>query len=122
MSFQRTWRPMIKQAKVKAAFTRTYNKETHLTPYALQAIKKLKHGSGAGSSLDSELNDDSQTEDVQADEAEDNLEMGGMIKMLLDMLRISSILTRKSEDTGSQSNTHKTLEELSRLGSLYRNE
>ncbi|XP_072108959.1 replication factor C subunit 1 isoform X2 [Mobula birostris] len=66
--------------KVKAAFTRTYNKETHLTPYALQAIKKLKHGSGAGSSLDSELNDDSQTEDVQADEAEDNLEMDGMIK------------------------------------------
>ncbi|XP_051888471.1 replication factor C subunit 1 isoform X2 [Pristis pectinata] len=66
--------------KVKAAFTRTYNKETHLTPYALQAIKKLKHGSGAGSSLDSELNDDLQTEDIQVDEAEDNLELDGMIK------------------------------------------
>ncbi|XP_032883015.1 replication factor C subunit 1 isoform X1 [Amblyraja radiata] len=66
--------------KVKAAFTRTYNKETHMTPYALQAIKKLKHGNGAGSSVNSELNGDLQTEDVQADEAEDNLEMDGMIK------------------------------------------
>ncbi|XP_078255949.1 replication factor C subunit 1 isoform X2 [Rhinoraja longicauda] len=66
--------------KVKAAFTRTYNKERHMTPYALQAIKKLKHDNSAGSSVDSELNGDLQTEDVQADEAEDNLEMDGMIK------------------------------------------
>ncbi|XP_069781025.1 replication factor C subunit 1 isoform X2 [Narcine bancroftii] len=66
--------------KVKAAFTRTYNKETHLTPYALQTIKKLKQGSTAGSSLDPDLNDEMQTEDVQADEAEDKLELDGMIK------------------------------------------
>lgn len=52
-----------------------------MTPYALQAIKKLKHGNGAGSSVNSELNGDLQTEDVQADEAEDNLEMDGMIKV-----------------------------------------
>ncbi|XP_067844796.1 replication factor C subunit 1 isoform X2 [Heptranchias perlo] len=66
--------------KVKAAFTRTYNRETHLTPYALQAVKKLKRGSAAGSLLDSELNDELETEDVQPDEAEDNLELDGMIK------------------------------------------
>ncbi|XP_048402000.1 replication factor C subunit 1 isoform X3 [Stegostoma tigrinum] len=66
--------------KVKAAFTRTYNRETHLTPYALQAVKKLKRGSTAGSSLDSDLNDDFQTEDVQSEETEDNLELDGMIK------------------------------------------
>ncbi|GCC24657.1 hypothetical protein chiPu_0003059 [Chiloscyllium punctatum] len=66
--------------KVKAAFTRTYNRETHLTPYALQAVKKLKRGSTAGSSLDTELNDDLQTEDVQSEETEDNLELDGMIK------------------------------------------
>ncbi|XP_043548803.1 replication factor C subunit 1 isoform X1 [Chiloscyllium plagiosum] len=66
--------------KVKAAFTRTYNRETHLTPYALQAVKKLKRGSTAGSSLDTEPNDDLQTEDVQSEETEDNLELDGMIK------------------------------------------
>uniref|UniRef100_UPI00398E8073 replication factor C subunit 1 isoform X3 n=1 Tax=Pristiophorus japonicus TaxID=55135 RepID=UPI00398E8073 len=66
--------------KVKAAFTRTYNRETHMTPYALQAVKKLKRGSAAGSSLDSELNDELQIEDAQPDEAEDNLELDGMIK------------------------------------------
>ncbi|XP_061684714.1 replication factor C subunit 1 isoform X2 [Syngnathoides biaculeatus] len=32
-------------SKVKAAFTRAYNKEVHLTPYSLQAVKK---GRGAG--------------------------------------------------------------------------
>ncbi|XP_072352688.1 replication factor C subunit 1 isoform X2 [Scyliorhinus torazame] len=66
--------------KVKAAFTRTYNRETHLTPYALQDVKKLKRGSAAGSSLDSELNDGLLTEDVQSEETEDNLELDGMIK------------------------------------------
>ncbi|XP_078402409.1 replication factor C subunit 1 isoform X1 [Cetorhinus maximus] len=72
--------PFLKlDPKVKAAFTRTYNRETHLTPYALQAVKKLKRGSAAGSSLDSEFNDELQTENVQS-EAEDNLEFDGMIK------------------------------------------
>ncbi|XP_067892782.1 replication factor C subunit 1 [Heterodontus francisci] len=66
--------------KVKAAFTRTYNRETHLTPYTLQAVKKLKRGSATGSLLDSEHNDELQTEDVQSEETEDNLELDGMIK------------------------------------------
>ncbi|XP_078072170.1 replication factor C subunit 1 isoform X3 [Mustelus asterias] len=66
--------------KVKAAFTRTYNRETHLTPYTLQDVKKLKRGSAAGSSLDSELSDGLHTEDVQSEETEDNLELDGMIK------------------------------------------
>ncbi|XP_049900484.1 replication factor C subunit 1 [Epinephelus moara] len=32
--------------KVKAAFTRAYNKEVHLTPYSLQAVKKGRRGGG----------------------------------------------------------------------------
>uniref|UniRef100_A0A1A7YJX8 Replication factor C subunit 1 n=1 Tax=Iconisemion striatum TaxID=60296 RepID=A0A1A7YJX8_9TELE len=31
-------------AKVKAAFTRAYNKEAHLTPYSLQVVKKGRRG------------------------------------------------------------------------------
>ncbi|XP_061763209.1 replication factor C subunit 1 isoform X4 [Nerophis ophidion] len=31
-------------SKVKAAFTRAYNKEVHLTPYSLQAVKKGRRG------------------------------------------------------------------------------
>ncbi|XP_042340871.1 replication factor C subunit 1 isoform X2 [Plectropomus leopardus] len=37
-------------SKVKAAFTRAYNKEVHLTPYSLQAVKKGRRGGGAGES------------------------------------------------------------------------
>uniref|UniRef100_A0AAZ3QQX2 Replication factor C subunit 1 n=1 Tax=Oncorhynchus tshawytscha TaxID=74940 RepID=A0AAZ3QQX2_ONCTS len=32
--------------KVKSAFTRAYNRETHLTPYSLQPIKKGRRGGG----------------------------------------------------------------------------
>lgn len=35
-------------SKVKAAFTRAYNKEVHLTPYSLQAVKKGRRGGGGG--------------------------------------------------------------------------
>ncbi|XP_061833231.2 replication factor C subunit 1 isoform X1 [Nerophis lumbriciformis] len=33
-------------SKVKAAFTRAYNKEVHLTPYSLQVVKKGRRGGG----------------------------------------------------------------------------
>lgn len=31
---------------MKAAFTRAYNREVHLTPYSLQAVKKGRRGAG----------------------------------------------------------------------------
>lgn len=31
-------------SQVKAAFTRAYNKEVHLTPYSLQVVKKSRRG------------------------------------------------------------------------------
>ncbi|KAK1175600.1 replication factor C subunit 1-like [Acipenser oxyrinchus oxyrinchus] len=64
--------------KVKSAFTRTYNKETHLTPYSLQAVKKAKRG--AGSTVD--LGDEFGTKDTQPEdnESEDTIETDAMIK------------------------------------------
>ncbi|XP_041125620.1 LOW QUALITY PROTEIN: replication factor C subunit 1-like [Polyodon spathula] len=64
--------------KVKSAFTRTYNKETHLTPYSLQAVKKAKRG--AGSTVD--FGDEFGTEDTQPEdkESEDTIETDAMIK------------------------------------------
>uniref|UniRef100_A0A671TH35 Replication factor C subunit 1 n=1 Tax=Sparus aurata TaxID=8175 RepID=A0A671TH35_SPAAU len=35
-------------SKVKAAFTRTYNKDVHLTPYSLQVVSKGRRGGGGG--------------------------------------------------------------------------
>ncbi|MBN3281955.1 RFC1 factor, partial [Polyodon spathula] len=64
--------------KVKSAFTRTYNKEVHLTPYSLHTVKKGKRG--AGSSV--ELGDEFGTEDTQPEEkeSEDTIETDAMIK------------------------------------------
>ncbi|KAM4807653.1 replication factor C subunit 1 [Rhinophrynus dorsalis] len=64
--------------KVKAAFTRGYNKETHLTPYSLQMVKASKRE--AVSVLDSELNEELNAEESQADEKADDVEMDAMIK------------------------------------------
>ena len=47
------WRGI--DSKVKAALTRTYNKEAHMTPYALtEPVKKVRRGGGggAGSAVD----------------------------------------------------------------------
>uniref|UniRef100_A0A8C9JF87 Replication factor C subunit 1 n=1 Tax=Panthera tigris altaica TaxID=74533 RepID=A0A8C9JF87_PANTA len=65
--------------KVKAAFTRTYNKEVHLTPYSLQAVKTPRHSTGA--SLDSEYSEELNEDDSQADEKDqDSMETDAMIK------------------------------------------
>ncbi|KAM9315001.1 replication factor C subunit 1 isoform 2-T2 [Pholidichthys leucotaenia] len=64
-------------SKVKAAFTRAYNKEVHLTPYSLQAVKKGRRGGGA----ESELGGEDMVQDDQEDEEEgDNLKADAMIK------------------------------------------
>ncbi|KFP81624.1 Replication factor C subunit 1, partial [Apaloderma vittatum] len=66
--------------KVKAAFTRAYNKEAHLTPYSLYSIKTSKRQSGSALTL--ELNDeDMKMEENQSDEDEqDTIESDAMIK------------------------------------------
>ncbi|XP_074678460.1 replication factor C subunit 1 isoform X3 [Strix aluco] len=65
--------------KVKAAFTRAYNKEAHLTPYSLNSVKTSKRQSGSAAAL--ELNEDLNVEEVQSEEEEqDTVESDAMIK------------------------------------------
>ncbi|XP_013009784.2 replication factor C subunit 1 isoform X1 [Cavia porcellus] len=65
--------------KVKAAFTRAYNKEAHLTPYSLQVIKTPR--SSTGPMLDSEYSEELPEEDSQSDEKDqDAIESDAMIK------------------------------------------
>uniref|UniRef100_A0AAQ5YH70 Replication factor C subunit 1 n=1 Tax=Amphiprion ocellaris TaxID=80972 RepID=A0AAQ5YH70_AMPOC len=65
-------------SKVKAAFTRTYNKEVHLTPYSLQAVKKGRRGGGG----ESELGGEDMGHDVQESEDEgEGLKTDAMIKV-----------------------------------------
>ncbi|XP_010978690.1 replication factor C subunit 1 isoform X3 [Camelus dromedarius] len=65
--------------KVKAAFTRAYNKEVHLTPYSLQVVKT--HRLSTGPALDSEYNEELNEDDSQSDEKDqDTLETDAMIK------------------------------------------
>ncbi|XP_077615057.1 replication factor C subunit 1 isoform X1 [Crocuta crocuta] len=65
--------------KVKAAFTRTYNKEVHLTPYSLQAVKTPRHSTGPA--LDSEYNEELNEDDSQSDEKDqESVETDAMIK------------------------------------------
>ncbi|KAG1956767.1 replication factor C subunit 1 [Pimephales promelas] len=63
-------------SKVKAAFTRAYNKESHLTPYSLQVVKKSRKGA-VDPELVGELDDESQ---VQEEEENDGLTRDAMIK------------------------------------------
>ncbi|XP_054059579.1 replication factor C subunit 1 isoform X3 [Rissa tridactyla] len=65
--------------KVKAAFTRAYNKEAHLTPYSLHSVKTPKRQSGSAVTL--ELNEGLNVEEIQSDEdEEDTVESDAMIK------------------------------------------
>ncbi|XP_075276823.1 replication factor C subunit 1 isoform X1 [Opisthocomus hoazin] len=65
--------------KVKAAFTRAYNKEAHLTPYSLNSVKTSKRQSGSAATLG--LNENLTVEEIQSDEDEqDTVESDAMIK------------------------------------------
>ncbi|CAN2388507.1 protein-DNA loading ATPase activity [Pristimantis euphronides] len=64
--------------KVKAAFTRGYNKETHLTPYSLQIVKASRKDSS--STLQSEYGEEVNTEETQGDENQDDVSGDAMIK------------------------------------------
>lgn len=64
-------------SKVKAAFTRAYNKESHLTPYSLQVVKKSHRGT-----VDTEqaLDADNDLQGQEEEEEKDTLNMDAMIK------------------------------------------
>lgn len=62
-------------SKVKAAFTRAYNKESHLTPYSLQVVKKSRKGA-----VDPELLGEPDSESQVQEEDDDGLGADGMIK------------------------------------------
>ncbi|KAF4790402.1 Replication factor C subunit 1 [Turdus rufiventris] len=68
-------------SKVKAAFTRAYNKEAHLTPYSLSSVKASKRQSASAAALD--LSEDLHVEETQSDEDEqDTLDSDAMIKVI----------------------------------------
>ncbi|XP_061535125.1 replication factor C subunit 1 isoform X1 [Phycodurus eques] len=65
-------------SKVKAAFTRAYNKEVHLTPYSLQAVKKGRRAGGQESELGAH---DAEKDGAASDDEEgDGLSADAMIK------------------------------------------
>ncbi|XP_007230281.3 replication factor C subunit 1 [Astyanax mexicanus] len=62
-------------SKVKASFTRAYNKETHLTPYSLQTVKKGRKGAA---DVDLALDPENDTQGQEEEEEEEGLD--AMIK------------------------------------------
>lgn len=66
---------------MKAAFTRAYNKESHLTPYSLQVVKKSRKGA-VDPELIGELDGESQ---VQEEEEDDGVTADAMIKVDIKM-------------------------------------
>lgn len=70
-------------SQVKAAFTRTYNKDVHLTPYSLQVVSKGRRGGGGGGGGgESELGGEEVDNEAQQSEEEgDGLKTDAMIKV-----------------------------------------
>uniref|UniRef100_A0A8C5BXT7 Replication factor C subunit 1 n=1 Tax=Gadus morhua TaxID=8049 RepID=A0A8C5BXT7_GADMO len=87
--------------KVKAAFTRAYNREVHLTPYSLQAVKKGRRGAGGaggeGGELGGEEMDSQAPAEEESQEEEENL-MDGMIKAKAKTTKV----TKKVKDEDSE--------------------
>ncbi|XP_051820898.1 replication factor C subunit 1 [Antechinus flavipes] len=74
--------------KVKAAFTRSYNKEVHLTPYALQGPKAPRQSTGP--SLGPDYGDDLNEDESQLEEKDpDSIETDAMIKKRTKSSKIS---------------------------------
>lgn len=63
--------------QVKAAFTRAYNKEVHLTPYSLQVVKKGRRGGGG----DFEGGEEISQEDPESEDEGEGLKADAMIKV-----------------------------------------
>lgn len=63
---------------MKAAFTRAYNKESHLTPYSLQAVKKGRKGAV---DPDLALDPDNDLQGQEEEEEEETLNTDAMVKV-----------------------------------------
>ncbi|CAL8389260.1 unnamed protein product [Arctogadus glacialis] len=89
--------------KVKAAFTRAYNREVHLTPYSLQAVKKGRRGAGGeGGELGGEEMDSQAPAEEESQEEEENL-MDGMIKLRKAKAKAKTTkVTKKVKDEDSE--------------------
>ncbi|XP_041789343.1 replication factor C subunit 1 isoform X2 [Chelmon rostratus] len=82
-------------SKVKAAFTRTYNKEVHMTPYSLQVVKKGRRGGGGESELGGE---DADNEVQESEDEGEGLKADAMIKQKAKATKESK--KPKKEDSG----------------------
>lgn len=68
--------------KVKAAFTRAYNKEAHLTPYAASQVKVVRSKASAAEDLEGiEGLDGEEAAAVEEEENDDDLAHDAMIKV-----------------------------------------
>ena len=68
--------------QTKAAFTRTYNKQIHLTPYSTGVVAKKRRGGGGGDELDmlgAEEGDGVVEEEEE--EVDDDIDIDTMIKV-----------------------------------------
>ncbi|KAG7314017.1 hypothetical protein KOW79_022513 [Hemibagrus wyckioides] len=82
-------------SKVKAAFTRAYNKESHLTPYSLQVVKKGRRGAV---DADQALDPDNDLQG-QEEEEEETVNMDAMIKQKK-AKATKEVKQEKAEDSG----------------------
>jgi len=84
------------ESKVKASFTRTFNKESHKNPFSIVNVKKLK-----GSKLDDELGEYGEEEgQVEEEEKEEDINEDAMIKV--------NAKPKKSTATTSKAGTKRT--------------
>ncbi|KAG8591697.1 hypothetical protein GDO81_000269 [Engystomops pustulosus] len=91
--------------KVKAAFTRGYNKEAHLTPYSLQVVKASKR---AASTLPSEYGEEAAIEDTQGEENQDDeVSVDAMIKAKKSKPSKSSKVEKGGDKKPSKAKTKK---------------
>ncbi|KAK0152836.1 Replication factor C subunit 1 [Merluccius polli] len=90
--------------QVKAAFTRAYNREVHLTPYSLQAVKKGRRGGGGaggeGELAGEEMDSQGPAAAEEEEEEEENL-LDGMIKQKKAKAKAAKETKKvKAEDSG----------------------
>uniref|UniRef100_I3JR07 Replication factor C subunit 1 n=1 Tax=Oreochromis niloticus TaxID=8128 RepID=I3JR07_ORENI len=83
-------------SKVKAAFTRAYNKEVHLTPYSLQVVKKGRRGGGG----DFEGGEEISQEDPESEDEGEGLKADAMIKVSKKAKPTKESNKEKKEDSG----------------------
>ncbi|KAM6972617.1 replication factor C subunit 1 [Aplochiton taeniatus] len=85
--------------KVKAAFTRAYNKEVHMTPYSLQVVKKGRQGAGAAEAeLGTETEQNSQDPAEEEEEEEEGVAADAMIKQK--KAKVPKETKKKATDSG----------------------